>query len=70
MESRVVFENDLNLKATELRLGLPGTEDKTVHAISIRNNKRQVPETSQESVSISKASPDQHVESDPAPPAK
>ncbi|TKY53807.1 Auxin-induced protein 22B [Spatholobus suberectus] len=72
MESRAAYENDLNLKATELRLGLPGTEEKdektTVHGV--RNHKRQVRENSEESVSISKASHDQHVESDAAPPTK
>nr|P32294.1 RecName: Full=Auxin-induced protein 22B; AltName: Full=Indole-3-acetic acid-induced protein ARG4 [Vigna radiata var. radiata]BAA03309.1 hypothetical protein [Vigna radiata var. radiata] len=75
MESRVVFESDLNLKATELRLGLPGTEEKEdnnlrTHAV-LRNNKRQVRETSQDSVSISKASHhQQHVETVSAPPPK
>ncbi|KAL2323781.1 hypothetical protein Fmac_028160 [Flemingia macrophylla] len=67
MESRsVIYANHLNLKATELRLGLPGTteepkKEKTVHAI--RNNKRQVRQTSEESISISKAS---HVHTPPA----
>lgn len=71
----MVFESDLNLKATELRLGLPGTEekeDKNLHThVVIRNNKRQVRETSQDSVSISKASHhQQHVETVSAPPPK
>ena len=75
MEKTVAYENDLNLKATELRLGLPGTEekeDKTMAAGGAKNNKRQLPETSEESVSISKASNGhQHVESDhAAPPSK
>lgn len=71
----MVFESDLNLKATELRLGLPGTEEKEdknlcTHAV-IRNNKRQVRESSQDSVSISKASHhQQHVETVSAPPSK
>ncbi|BAT96698.1 hypothetical protein VIGAN_08367700 [Vigna angularis var. angularis] len=75
MESRVVFESDLNLKATELRLGLPGTEEKEdknlrTHAV-LRNNKRQVRETSQDSISISNASHhQQHVETVSAPPLK
>nr|KYP46364.1 Auxin-induced protein 22B [Cajanus cajan] len=70
MESRVTYESHLNLKATELRLGLPGTEEKedakTLH--SVRNNKRQLRETSEDSVSISKPS---DVETHhAAPPAK
>lgn len=68
----MVYENDLNLKATELRLGLPGTEEKgekTIHGV--KDNKRQLPETSEESVSISKGfKGQQHAESDAAPPAK
>ncbi|KAE8702889.1 Auxin-induced protein 22B [Hibiscus syriacus] len=41
MEGRVAYENDLNLKATELRLGLPGTHEEQ-QAVSSRvgNNKR------------------------------
>ncbi|KAK7345942.1 hypothetical protein VNO77_16558 [Canavalia gladiata] len=74
MDRIVTYGNDLHLKATELRLGLPGTEeneDKTLGGGVIRNNKRQLRETSEESVSVS------HVESDvdvavtiAAPPAK
>ncbi|CAJ1966974.1 unnamed protein product [Sphenostylis stenocarpa] len=75
MESRVVFETHLNLKATELRLGLPGTqenEDKTAHSYAVvRNNKRPERETSEDSVSISKASLDQqHVHAVAAPQLK
>ncbi|KAJ1411449.1 PB1 domain [Sesbania bispinosa] len=71
MEKTVAYENDLNLKATELRLGLPGTEEKEEKTMAcVKSNKRQLPETSEESVSISKASHDQQVESDAAPPAK
>ncbi|KAK7243165.1 hypothetical protein RIF29_37953 [Crotalaria pallida] len=73
MENKVGYVNDLNLEATELRLGLPGTdkkeEKKTMHDVK-NNNKRQLPETSQESVSNSKGSKDQHAESDAAPPSK
>ncbi|KAJ9182208.1 hypothetical protein P3X46_006229 [Hevea brasiliensis] len=46
MEGVVAYENDLNLKATELRLGLPGTERNQEQAVSCaRNNKRPLPET-------------------------
>ncbi|XP_027363508.1 auxin-induced protein 22B-like isoform X2 [Abrus precatorius] len=47
MESTVAYESDLNLKATELRLGLPGTEEKAVPA-SVKTNKRPLTETSEE----------------------
>jgi len=63
----------MEFKATELRLGLPGTEEKENKTmnISVKNNKRQLPQTSEESVSISKVSNDQQVESSSAaPPAK
>ncbi|XP_039067632.1 auxin-responsive protein IAA4-like [Hibiscus syriacus] len=47
MESSAAYENDLNLKATELRLGLPGTtyyeeeeEEETAALSSVRTNKR------------------------------
>lgn len=46
MEGVVAYENDLNLKATELRLGLPGTERNQEQEVSCaRNNKRPLPET-------------------------
>ncbi|CAL0333558.1 unnamed protein product [Lupinus luteus] len=72
MESKVGYENDLNLKATELRLGLPGREEKEEKTIEggVKNNKRQLPETSEESVSISKNSKGQHAECHADPPAK
>ncbi|KAL4383519.1 hypothetical protein GQ457_15G023310 [Hibiscus cannabinus] len=45
MERRVVnYKNDLNLMATELRLGLPGSDDKP--RPSLRNNKRNSPDIS------------------------
>lgn len=69
MESTVAYENDLNLKATELRLGLPGTEENEEKALSsVRTNKRPLTETSEECGS--KGSNAQHVNSDVAPPAK
>ncbi|KAI8561183.1 hypothetical protein RHMOL_Rhmol04G0318100 [Rhododendron molle] len=47
MESSVLYEGDLHLKATELRLGLPGTDDQPEqqNAASGRNNKRSSPES-------------------------
>ncbi|KAK7268913.1 hypothetical protein RIF29_21622 [Crotalaria pallida] len=69
MESKVAYENDLiNLKATELRLGLPGTEENEEKAKSsgARTNKRPlIIETSEEGVSKSS-----NVKSDAAPPSK
>lgn len=66
---------DLNLEATELRLGLPGMEElhhkETNHGI--RKNKRALPETNSESRSgqDSTASSVQESEHhDSAPPAK
>ncbi|XP_047148112.1 auxin-induced protein 22B-like [Vigna umbellata] len=60
MESRVVFESDLNLKATELRLGLPGTEEKEdknlrTHMLFLeeKQQKTSAVKTSQDSISIS-----------------
>ncbi|KAG2722175.1 hypothetical protein I3843_02G101700 [Carya illinoinensis] len=48
MESKVAYENDLNLKATELRLGLPGTDYSEEQALfSARNNKRPLPDTNE-----------------------
>ncbi|KAL4296150.1 hypothetical protein GQ457_12G004260 [Hibiscus cannabinus] len=48
MESSVAYENDLNFKATELRLGLPGTTDEETAVSSVRNNKRQLQEDADE----------------------
>ena len=67
----MAYENDLNLKATELRLGLPGTEDENEEKelTGVRtNNKRPLPETSEECGS--KCHNAQHVNTDAAPPAK
>ncbi|XVF66566.1 hypothetical protein PTKIN_Ptkin10aG0047400 [Pterospermum kingtungense] len=43
MEVSVAYENDLNLKATELRLGLPGTDEREEQAavVSYRNKKKR-----------------------------
>ncbi|PSR92782.1 Auxin-induced protein like, partial [Actinidia chinensis var. chinensis] len=49
MESSVVYEGDLNLKATELRLGLPGTDEPEKQNISsVRNNKRASPDMTED----------------------
>ncbi|KAK8623747.1 hypothetical protein V6N13_065110 [Hibiscus sabdariffa] len=46
MDGSVAYDNDLNLKATELRLGLPGTHDERRRqqqqkpVSNVRNNKR------------------------------
>ncbi|RVX22058.1 Auxin-induced protein 22B [Vitis vinifera] len=49
MEGAVGYESDLNLKATELRLGLPGRDEAEKEALSgVRNNKRASPDTSDE----------------------
>lgn len=48
-KSKVANENDLHLKATELRLGLPGTDDSEEQALfGARNNKRPFPDASKE----------------------
>ncbi|KAK4258079.1 hypothetical protein QN277_007579 [Acacia crassicarpa] len=49
MENKVAFENDLNLKDTELRLGLPGREEEEQKAlVSCKNNKRPLSEASED----------------------
>ncbi|XWS58350.1 hypothetical protein CRYUN_Cryun08bG0026600 [Craigia yunnanensis] len=49
----MAFEKDLNLEATELRLGLPGTSDESEKQTSptLRNNKRALLDMNEESVS-------------------
>ncbi|KAF8394338.1 hypothetical protein HHK36_020546 [Tetracentron sinense] len=50
MESTVTYESDLNLKATELRLGLPGTDEYEKQTPpSVRSNKRSLPDIIEES---------------------
>lgn len=70
MESKVAYDNDLNLKATELRLGLPGTDDREEQALfSARNNKRPLPELNEKCGS--KGSSDAaHAGNETAPPTK
>ncbi|KAI4301170.1 hypothetical protein L6164_034476 [Bauhinia variegata] len=63
------YEGELNLKATELRLGLPGRDEpekSSCTSNSVRSNKRSSPKTSEEET-ISKT--DQEHKST-APPAK
>ncbi|XVE77858.1 hypothetical protein DITRI_Ditri13aG0096900 [Diplodiscus trichospermus] len=67
METKVNYENDLNLKATELRLGLPGSDEPERQTTpSIRNNKRASSEISE---AVTEAGND-HDHQDTAPPAK
>ncbi|KAK6239125.1 hypothetical protein QUC31_004594 [Theobroma cacao] len=74
MERRVNYQNDLNLKATELRLGLPGSDEPEKQSTPcIRNNKRSSSEISEESRSkssycVTEAGNDDH--QDTAPPVK
>ncbi|KAB5557510.1 hypothetical protein DKX38_008419 [Salix brachista] len=75
MERSMAFESDLNLKATELRLGLPGSDEpeKPSTTPSVRSNKRASPEISEESRSKGSSCVSSKVESgerDSAPPAK
>ncbi|XP_057960286.1 auxin-induced protein 22D-like [Malania oleifera] len=49
MESTGKYETELNLEATELRLGLPGTDESDKQAVFvIRNNKRVLGGTTEE----------------------
>ncbi|KAK9289027.1 hypothetical protein L1049_017498 [Liquidambar formosana] len=67
MESAVAYESVLNLKATELRLGLPGTDDFDKQKLSsATNNKRPLPASNDE-CRINDAA---HGEPANAPPAK
>ncbi|KAJ6689308.1 hypothetical protein OIU85_005686 [Salix viminalis] len=70
MEGGVAYENDLNLKETELRLGLPGTGSTIEKGVSgARNNKRPLPETREEGGANGK--PDaQHDDQENAPAPK
>ncbi|XP_059446060.1 auxin-responsive protein IAA1 [Corylus avellana] len=71
MESKVAYENiELNLKATELRLGLPGTHDSQEASLfgARNNNKRQLSDTSKECGSKGSASDAQHADDHETPP--
>ncbi|BFG14016.1 hypothetical protein CerSpe_002900 [Prunus speciosa] len=70
MESKT-HKNDLNLKATELRLGLPGRDESDeVQAVgqlpSALNKKRALPDTKSEEEYASKGTSDAHKETPPA----
>ncbi|KAA8548726.1 hypothetical protein F0562_000410 [Nyssa sinensis] len=70
MEGGVVYESGLNLKATELRLGLPGTDESEKQTtFNIRNNKRPSPDTVEDCGS-SGSSDDKHGGHETAPAAK
>ncbi|XP_022743057.1 auxin-responsive protein IAA4-like [Durio zibethinus] len=47
----MAFEQDLNLEATELRLGLPGTSDQSAEKLASPSNKRALPDVNEESMS-------------------
>ncbi|KAF9682957.1 hypothetical protein SADUNF_Sadunf05G0162200 [Salix dunnii] len=75
MERSMAYDSDLNLKATELRLGLLGSDEpeKPSIAPSVSSNKRASPEISEESRSKGSSCVSSKVESgerDSAPPAK
>lgn len=73
MENSLVFEKDLNLEATELRLGLPGTKESGKQTPStIKSNKRVLPDMSEEcgSKDSSNVSHVKKCDQEVAPPAK
>ncbi|XP_050239521.1 auxin-responsive protein IAA4 [Quercus robur] len=72
MESKVAYQNELNLKATELRLGLPGTdiESEEQALSSARNNKRPLPDNTKECGLKGSSDDAQHSDHETAPPAK
>ncbi|KAL0302818.1 UNVERIFIED_CONTAM: Auxin-induced protein 22D [Sesamum angustifolium] len=49
MEGVVSHASDLNLEATELRLGLPGTDEREEFVSVAKNNKRASPESANDS---------------------
>ncbi|KAG5250528.1 auxin-induced protein [Salix suchowensis] len=76
MQRSLAYERHLNLEATELRLGLPGSDEvpeKTSATPSARSNKRASPEISEESRSKGSSSLSSDVENcegETAPPSK
>ncbi|GKU86442.1 hypothetical protein SLEP1_g966 [Rubroshorea leprosula] len=66
------YEYDLNLKATELRLALPGSDepDEKQSVTCVRSNKRASSEISEESKSSSSVTIAGNGDSDAPPPAK
>lgn len=68
MENLVGDDTDLNLKATELRLGLPGTDEAEKEIVSsTKSNKRTLSESAEECVS--KEDADSKHSDQEAPPA-
>lgn len=77
MQRSMAYERHLNLEATELRLGLPGSDEapeKTSTTPSVRSNKRASPEISEDQSrskgSSSLSSEVENCEGETAPPAK
>lgn len=67
----MAFEKDLNLDATALRLGLPGTSEEQTSA-SGKSNKRALPDMNEESVSgdNSNVADARKCDQETAPPSK
>ncbi|XP_050217021.1 auxin-responsive protein IAA4 [Mercurialis annua] len=71
MEGCVAYDNHLNLKATELRLGLPGTEMNEEQSVSCaRSNKRPLPEMTRDETATNSKSDNDYTETAPAPKAQ
>lgn len=76
MENKVIYEKDLNLEATELRLGLPGTKkpEKQAPPSLKTSNKRALPDMNEDSGSGNNSSVSDdgksHRETAPAPKAQ
>ncbi|KAK4434071.1 Auxin-induced protein 22D [Sesamum alatum] len=74
MEGVMSHASDLNLKATELRLGLPGTDEHDEFVSVAKNNKRALPDQSatdsgRKGISSGKSIDHEH-EHEPAPKAQ
>ncbi|KAK6138902.1 hypothetical protein DH2020_027363 [Rehmannia glutinosa] len=67
MELVMAHESDLNLKATELRLGLPGSDECEKMFSSAKNNKRASPEMAEDSSGSKGSSDVKSVEHETAP---
>ncbi|KAK8507285.1 hypothetical protein V6N13_070072 [Hibiscus sabdariffa] len=70
MESSSTYENGLNLKATELRLGLPGTTDEETAVPCVRNNKRPLQEDAAAADEKCGANGKSESQNETAPPSK
>ena len=70
MESINIQEEGLNLKATELRLGLPGRDETEKETIfSFKNNKRAAPKSTEDN-ELEANSDAKHSDHEAAPAAK